>query len=138
MDKVGMTGTRAQLYNGCLLLLTFFSSRLVYGTYQSWLVFQDVWAAIDRRPPSREKLDSSVMMFATDRATIPYWLAVSYLASNLTLNGLNFYWFVMMIKAIRKRFQPTKGPVAAVEGKSSSSVSSGFSSRSTVPKRRLV
>jgi hypothetical protein len=34
---------------------------------------------------------------------------VSYLASNLTLNGLNWYWFSKMIATIRKRFDPPFG-----------------------------
>ncbi|CCE28339.1 uncharacterized protein CPUR_01814 [Claviceps purpurea 20.1] len=43
MDKLDMTGSQAQLYNGFLLLFTFFSCRLVYGTYQS---VQYIWRAI--------------------------------------------------------------------------------------------
>src|ERR1700730_1062100 len=45
-DKLNMTGSRAQLYNGLILLATFFSCRLVWGTYQSVRVYQDVWAAL--------------------------------------------------------------------------------------------
>lgn len=108
MDKVGMTGTKAQLYNGLILLFTFFSARLVYGTYQSVCVFSDLWAAMNINP-TPEKLASPVMAFATEKSTVPMWLGAVYLASNLTLNGLNFYWFFMMIRAVHKRFEPTKG-----------------------------
>ncbi|KAM0322816.1 hypothetical protein ACHAQA_009157 [Verticillium albo-atrum] len=118
-DKLGMTGTKPQLYNGLMLLFTFFSCRLVYGTYQSVKVFGDIWAAMSTSPnldlltgtahsTDTELLRSGVMRFATATSTVPTWLAAAYLASNLTLNGLNFYWFVMMIRAVRKRFQPSK------------------------------
>jgi len=46
LDKLNLTGSRFQLYNGLLLLFVFFSCRLVWGTYQSIRVYQDVWAAI--------------------------------------------------------------------------------------------
>ncbi|KAK1598089.1 TLC domain-containing protein [Colletotrichum navitas] len=116
-DKLGMTGSRAQLYNGLMLLFTFFSSRLVYGTYQSVKVFSDIYAAINAHPvlpkdtsPERDAIlaPTGVMKFATEASTVPTWLAVTYLISNLTLNSLNFYWFIMMIRAVRKRFQPAK------------------------------
>lgn len=100
-----MTGSRAQLYNGSLLLFSFASCRLVYGTYQSVRVFGDIWAAVNSHPSTGPK-DSAVMAFVTPESTVPLWLATLYLASNLTLNSLNFYWFVMMIRAVRKRFEP--------------------------------
>ena len=102
-----MTGSKAQLYNGLMLLFTFFSCRLVYGTYQSVMVFKDIWGAIGMHP-SFTSLTSSSMAFATTTSTVPFWLGSIYLASNLTLNFLNFYWFIMMIKAVRKRFEPSK------------------------------
>ncbi|KAM0271607.1 hypothetical protein ACHAQH_009055 [Verticillium albo-atrum] len=118
-DKLGMTGTKPQLYNGLALLFTFFSCRLVYGTYQSVMVFGDIWAAMSTVPDfdllkgpghsADAKLpEADAMRFATVTSTVPMWLAAAYLISNLTLNGLNFYWFVMMIRAVHKRFQPVK------------------------------
>ncbi|CRK45728.1 hypothetical protein BN1723_001071 [Verticillium longisporum] len=124
-DKLGMTGTKPQLYNGLVLLFTFFSCRLVYGTYQSVMVFQDIWAAMNTFPglellkgasnsPGSNIPLSDTMRFLTTSSTVPTWLAAAYLISNLTLNGLNFYWFVMMIRAVRKRFQPSS-PVGGQE-----------------------
>jgi len=49
------------------------------------------------------------MRFNAVREDVPFWLAASYLASNITLNGLNWYWFGKMIEAIRKRFDPPFG-----------------------------
>lgn len=48
---------------------------------------------------------------------MPLWLALSYLASNITLNCLNFYWFGKMIDTIRKRFQTPVVEKKEVEGK---------------------
>lgn len=40
---------------------------------------------------------------------VPLWLGLIYLASNLTLNSLNVFWFGKMIETIRKRFDPPFG-----------------------------
>lgn len=42
-DKLNLTGSKLQWYNGMLLLFTFFCCRLVWGTYQSAHVYYDVW-----------------------------------------------------------------------------------------------
>ncbi|KAH6670081.1 TLC domain-containing protein [Halenospora varia] len=129
-DKLDMTGSKAQLYNGIMLLFTFFSCRLVWGTYQSVRVYQDVWKAINHKPlassihldalnngtaagmdaaagNSAVPLDTGVMRFAGEEY-VPLWLAFTYLGSNIVLNTLNFYWFGKMIETVRKRFQPPK------------------------------
>ncbi|KAA6414518.1 MAG: hypothetical protein FRX48_01267 [Lasallia pustulata] len=119
-DKINMTGSRAQLYNGIVLLATFFACRLVWGTYQSVRVYQDVWAAIQTpgiltttdtvtNPAIRQSVDPTkeIMRFEGDRI-IPIWLACTYLGSNIVLNTLNFYWFGKMIETVKKRFQPGK------------------------------
>ena len=112
-DKINMTGSRAQLYNGILLLVTFFLCRLVWGTYQSVRVYQDVWAALQAPGPGKAPVlgaadpTSEIMRFAGDQH-VPVWLAITYLGSNLVLNTLNFYWFGKMIETVRKRFRPKK------------------------------
>ncbi|KAG6040662.1 hypothetical protein E4U41_007515 [Claviceps citrina] len=136
MDKLEMTGSRAQLYNGFLLLFTFFSCRLVCGTYQSLKVFGDIWAAMDNNP-SISSLSSAVMGFAARDSTVPLWLGAIYLASNLTLNGLNFYWFIMMVKAVRKRFEPEKQPQTKIK-LHPSSFASGVPEAGTQIHRRRV
>ena len=129
LDKLHMTGTRIQWYNGLLLLSSFFLSRLVWGTYQSVRVYQDVWAAL-HSPMSDtisdisnatssikhgntdivdgvEMVGKNLMQFMGD-GTVPVWLAVTYLGSNIVLNSLNFYWFGKMIETVRKRFRPSE------------------------------
>ncbi|KAL5371880.1 hypothetical protein DPSP01_013917 [Paraphaeosphaeria sporulosa] len=124
-DKLNMTGSKLQLYNGILLLVTFFGCRLCWGSYQSVRVFSDVYRAISAgefvlEDPELGKLNngttidpsaiptSDIMQFAGDRA-VPLWLAGCYLLSNFTLNGLNWFWFGKMIETIRKRFDPPLG-----------------------------
>ncbi|KAK4693583.1 hypothetical protein P7C71_g3847, partial [Lecanoromycetidae sp. Uapishka_2] len=116
LDKCNMTGTSFQLYNGIVLLVTFLASRLVWGTYQSLRMYQDIWLVSQTAgssaknwyssgpvSPSREPLGS--MRFAGKRA-LPPWLPLVYLGSNTLLTLLNFYWFWRMIAAVKKRFPP--------------------------------
>lgn len=135
-DKLNMTGSKAQLYNGIALLATFFSCRLVWGTWQSAVVYVDMWHSIQRGPSAASisaafsnpstayDADTNPMLFSQDAGPIPVWLAGVYMASNLVLNTLNWYWFFKMITAVRKRFEPPKpgkreplpaGPVAKPE-----------------------
>ncbi|EGO53391.1 hypothetical protein NEUTE1DRAFT_92636 [Neurospora tetrasperma FGSC 2508] len=116
-DKLNMTGSRAQLYNGIALLVTFFGCRLIWGTWQSIEVYKDMWKAVHSAPTpeyiqsyyntTSSTIDAeNVMLFAAKPEPIPVWLALLYVASNLTLNTLNWYWFFKMISAVRKRFVP--------------------------------
>ncbi|CAD6573002.1 MAG: hypothetical protein ASARMPRED_005823 [Alectoria sarmentosa] len=89
MDKLGMTGSTAQLVNGIALVTTFGASRLVWGTYQSVRMYQDIWTAFE----------------TPGGLPVPPWLAVAYVVSNTMLSVLNFYWFGRMITTLRKRFE---------------------------------
>ncbi|MCJ1398457.1 hypothetical protein MMC11_001657 [Xylographa trunciseda] len=117
-DKLHLTGSRIQLYNGLVLLATFFGCRLVWGTYQSIRVYQDVWAAIQSpgilpiiptNTTTAASIDprAEILRFQGD-GIVPVWLACTYLGSNIVLNTLNFYWFGKMIEAVKKRFRPAK------------------------------
>ena len=114
-DKLGMTGSLPQWYNGIILLSSFFCCRLVWGTYQSIRVYQDVWAALHYGAlthPDLPSVDAAaesgemIMRFAGNYI-VPKWLALVYLGSNIILNTLNFYWFGKMIETIKKRFTET-------------------------------
>ncbi len=128
-DKLGMTGSRAQLYNGLILLATFFGCRIVWGIMQTYFVFCDVWRALDFQempyPDLLSKLSSyDLIGNASNPAlaqshygdpesvryagphVVPFWLALTYLVSNTLLSCLNLYWFNKMIEAVRKRFRP--------------------------------
>ncbi|KAM7190541.1 TRAM, LAG1 and CLN8 domain containing protein [Naviculisporaceae sp. PSN 640] len=150
-DKLNMTGSRAQLYNGIVLLVTFFSCRLVWGTYQSAVVYKDMWRAIHTTPdPSivaaalsnnatLTNPDLNMLAFVTEEEPVPVWLAGIYIASNLTLNSLNWMWFFKMIAAVKKRFEPAKGGDSKVqEGKSfaDAAKASGAEKSGVAPLRR--
>lgn len=125
-DKLNMTGTKPQLYNGILLLFTFASCRLVYGTIQSIFVYIDMYRATQSSPDAGYLAAShgnstltdpnhNIMAFAIDAEPIPYWLAGIYVLSNVVLNSLNWHWFFKMIAAVRKRFEPPKAASAIKE-----------------------
>lgn len=89
LDKFGMTGSNLQLYNGLTLMASFFGCRLVWGTYQTYLLTTD-------------------MIEAWRAGPVPRLLFGVYFLSNTTLTCLNFYWFSKMVEALRKRFEPKK------------------------------
>lgn len=118
-DKLNMTGTKPQLYNGIALLFTFASCRLVYGTIQSVFVYIDMYRATQSSPDAGYLAAShanstltdpnhNIMAFAIGAEPVPYWLAGIYVVANITLNSLNWHWFFKMIAAVRKRFEPAK------------------------------
>ncbi|EKD16717.1 uncharacterized protein L3040_001456 [Drepanopeziza brunnea f. sp. 'multigermtubi'] len=102
-DKMGMTGTKAQLYNGLALLTVFFSCRLVWGAYSSFNVYRDVWNALHLHRSAKTWGNEGVMQFAGDRS-LPAWLVVLYMSGHVTLQTLNVWWFGKMIAAVKKRF----------------------------------
>lgn len=115
---MGKTGSKAQLYNGIILIVTFFSARLIWGVWQSAIVWYDMYRALYTAPntefmsvtPADERLPGTedIMMYAKEAGPLPGWLVAIYLGSNLTLTTLNCIWFSKMIKAIRKRFEPAQ------------------------------
>ncbi|KAI4256986.1 MAG: hypothetical protein L6R42_005914, partial [Xanthoria sp. 1 TBL-2021] len=90
---VGMTGSTFQLVNGIALLTTFGGSRLVWGTYQNYRMYTDIWRAIQN----------------PGELPVPSWLAIAYLASTTALSGLNFYWFGKMVQTVANRFEKPNG-----------------------------
>ncbi len=100
-----MTGGKAQLVNGIALLVTFFGSRLVWGTYQSVKVYQDIVHVLHMSEfETKSGSHGSAVLQFSDKQVLPLWLAYTYLASNTLLMILNFYWFWRMIETVTKRF----------------------------------
>ena len=87
-DKLGLTGSKLQLYNGIALIVTFGGCRLIWGSWASWFMLKDVWRAMQE----------------PGELPVPRWLAAAYLASTLVLSGLNFWWFGKMIQTVMARF----------------------------------
>jgi hypothetical protein len=120
-DKLELTGSLVQLVNGILLITTFISCRLIWGTYASYNVFRDVlsaysqtssWnataAAVPPQTSGTSRPGGEIMRYAGNREA-PVWLCAAYGASNVVLNALNWYWINKMIATIRKRFDPPFG-----------------------------
>lgn len=114
LDKFGMTGSTAQLINGILLLASFGGSRLVWGSYQSWMIYNDIWQAWHATKPwgaeclkyATHQYNGNGLHVPTDCRVLPGWLALLYVGANTALTVLNFYWYWKMIAAVRKRFVP--------------------------------
>jgi len=112
LDKLGYTGSTLQFANGMLLLLTFGASRLVWGSWQSWRIYCDVWEAWRDRTPYELKCkayravmsDALGLSVPKECRIMPPWLALLYVCGNTVLSVLNFWWYYKMIAAVRKRF----------------------------------
>lgn len=129
-----MTGSKAQWYNGMLLLSVFFSCRLIWGTWRSLTVYVDMWAALQQTwsasaGPLTQPVNINAQVFLPTRdgmcideacaranAEIPMfkdftsggaptWLVLTYMTSSVTLNLLNYYWFTKMVQTVLKRFR---------------------------------
>ncbi|KAJ2026243.1 hypothetical protein H4S03_008668 [Coemansia sp. S3946] len=87
MDKLGMTGSRLQLYNACTLLFLYLTVRLIFGVYMSYHLFADLDA---------------------NGSSMPIALRYFYRIANYSIILLSYYWFYLMIAAVRKRFSPSK------------------------------
>jgi hypothetical protein len=121
-DKLGMTGTKAQLYNGLTLLVVFFCCRLVWGAYSSFNIYKDVWDALHLDRTTKMQNDSEMMRFGQNRE-LPTWLVVLYMGGHVTLQVLNVWWFSKMIAAVRKRFVKT--------GKKANGSANGYAKKTT-------
>lgn len=107
LDKVDMTGTPAQWYNGITLMVTFFCCRLVYGSYLSFVFFNDLWTAFNAKHVITTQLEFSTTEKPSSMDhSLPFWFGPIFLIIDTTLMSLNFYWFSKMIEAVRKRFRP--------------------------------
>lgn len=123
-DKLNLTGSVYQAVNGAFLTATFFCCRIIWGNYSSYLVFHDVYRAITQGYTTPKYYMDKFAEFPhhgdlshpqgqttafMEVRYLPLWLGASYLASNITLNLLNFFWFSKMVQTIRTRFPPPFG-----------------------------
>lgn len=134
-DKLDLTGSIYQAINGAFLTGTFFACRIIWGNISSIYVFYDIYHGVKYGnthlfPISggAVKTDSPLVRtyttpellniyhdeqgqryaFAGER-NVPLALGLVYLASNITLNSLNIFWFGKMVQTIRSRFDPPLG-----------------------------
>ncbi|KAF8447869.1 DUF887-domain-containing protein [Boletus edulis BED1] len=83
LDKMGKTGSQLQFVNGIALLTSFFCVRLVWGGKMSYSFFVTLNGVYTQ---------------------VPLVYIMVYGVSNLTLHALNWFWFMKMIGALRRRF----------------------------------
>ncbi|BGP06351.1 hypothetical protein JCM10049v2_002172 [Rhodotorula toruloides] len=93
LDKLHLTGSPLQMLNGLFLVTSYIAARLVFGTYTSW-TFWKLMVPGDAEKVLKERVEQAG------------WVRWVYLGLNLSANGLNFYWFRLMILALKKRFVP--------------------------------
>jgi hypothetical protein len=122
LDKFDMTGSTAQLINGILLLASFGGARLIWGSYQSWMIYWDIWQAWNNQAPLTadcvKYAYASALETPTVCRTLTGWLALLYVGGNTALTCLNFFWYWKMIAAVRKRFVPKGGTKGKSDGAS--------------------
>jgi hypothetical protein len=94
LDKLGWSGTLPHTLSGLGLIGSFFYARLVCGFPASYEFFQVVGAVRDQVPDAL------------------YYL---YAVANVTLNLLNVYWFVMMVRMLRDKLTAKKGLKGAID-----------------------
>ncbi|KAL4067715.1 DUF887-domain-containing protein [Scleroderma citrinum] len=83
LDKTGKTGSKLQLINGFVLLGTFFSVRLIWGSMISYDFIKTMRSVYEQ---------------------LPFLYVAVYGGGNILLNLLNWFWFTKMISALQKRF----------------------------------
>lgn len=127
-DKLDLTGSIYQAVNGAFLVGTFLGCRLIWGNMSSFWVFYDIFHCIwqghttisqnQTGAPKNYSTQDLLRIYGDEQGQrlafaggqqVPLWLGLIYLASNLTLNSLNIFWFGKMIETIRKRFDPPLG-----------------------------
>lgn len=98
------------------MLVTFFGCRIVWGTYQSVLIYSDIYTALttpsdlsssmlgEGKCANNASSTSPGYISGCEVGELPLWLISIYLVGNTALSLLNFYWFSQMVKAVRKRF----------------------------------
>jgi hypothetical protein len=88
-----MEGTPIQIINGVGLFLSFFLSRILFGTYlQTWF-YIDIWRA--------SVANDADIPLGHDR--IPSWLLAAHALSGITLQVLNYFWFYKIGRTVYRK-----------------------------------
>lgn len=104
---LGMDGSRIQIINGALLVITFFSIRIIYGLYStSWLLW-DIYSAVTIREQTihSERKKLSQLEFSP---RLPVWIIIMHIAAQVTLHSLNFVWFTKIVQLFLRRVKRLK------------------------------
>ena len=111
LDKTNRTGSQFQLINGILLVLTFFSVRIVYGGYIVGFLFFFLPLPLSVTDVTLG-LSQSIYFFFTllqVRDEIPLAYLLIYAFGNLMLQALSWFWWELLI------FSPSFSPSFLME-----------------------
>jgi len=93
LRSLQMEGTTIQIINGVALFLSFFLSRVLYGTYlQTWF-YIDIWRAFVAKEAD--------IPLGHDR--IPTWLLAGHALAAIALQVLNYMWFYKIGRAVYRK-----------------------------------
>src|SRR5947208_2485279 len=93
-DKLNLTGSKLQLYNGIALIATFFCCRVLWGNYQSIFIYRDLWKALQAGsvdlvhtgdPVFAYRKNPDLYFEHLDKMTLSRWYAGIYAGSNTVL-----------------------------------------------------
>ena len=91
LEKANMVDTTFQWINGFCLLTAFFCFRVIWGFYQSFLLYLDIWTVWNEPAATKASLKTGDTFYA--RESLNVWLALGFLVANTVLSSLNIYWF---------------------------------------------
>lgn len=103
LNKMGLAGSKLQVVNGIVLMITFACCRLLWGSYMTFTFFGDVWTAIHAEKPSFTLYDysSSELPLALEHHA-PGWVAVAFMFTHTVVMSLSIFWFSKMVATMRK------------------------------------
>jgi len=87
LDKLELTGSIFQLVNALLLLITFFSVRIVFGNITIIKLLYDI---------------------IFERSLCPIYLSLYFFINIIPMQLLNFIWFYKMLKSVFRHFDKSK------------------------------
>ena len=110
LNKLDKAGSTLQIINGMLLVVTFASCRLIWGSYLTFVFFRDVWTALHAPQSSWTEYNYSPV----ERPLIlehqaPWWLAIMFMITNAVIMSLSAFWFTKMIATLRVHIKTPRG-----------------------------
>ena len=106
LNKLDKAGSTFQIVNGVLLVVTFASCRLLWGSYLTVVFFRDVWTALHAPQPSWTEYNySPVEKPLILEPQAPWWLAIVFMLTNAVVMSLSAFWFTKMIATLRKHIR---------------------------------
>jgi hypothetical protein len=110
LNKTGYAGSKIQMLNGIILIVTFACCRLLWGSYMTFTFFSDVWTALHASKPSWTEYNYAPgerPLVLQHRAV--WWVGATFMLTHLVIMSLSTFWFAKMIATVRKHITSTAG-----------------------------